>query len=320
MIFYVYLDPEVISAAEEAGEYGRQSLIALLRGFLQNCFIAEFDDESVQTAIREKVDNLPESFDRKKIMALLGSLKKNLHFIYSLKPDYSYEKSSLQLVKEQAQEALIDLVLVGSERDKDEIGVSTATELLSSYQRSNFETNRSELARNGITLVPEELDQTVLLDNYFKKALRYARSVDICDRMFGRKYGADYEYTMKVLLRWLGENLSEPERCRITFHCEEPDEQSRSLDSMKRDLSGCKTQGLKDVTMRLNLYESPHSSMHLPHDRFIITDQIAIGIPRGMGFLNPGTRKNRDLTLDYKNKGDVERLLNSYVVEAQFDL
>lgn len=320
MIFYVYLDPELISLAEDAGEYGRQSLIALLQGFLQNCFIAEFDDESVQASIKDKVDNLPESFDRKKIMALLSSLKKNLHFIYCLTPDYSYEKSSLQLVKEQAEDKLIDLVLVGSDQEKAEMGDHVQTELFSSYHGSNFEAGRSRLARDGITLASGDLAENDVLDNYFKKALRYARSIDICDRMFGRKYSANYEYTIKALLRWLGRILSDPDRCRITFHCEEPDDQSRSLDCLKGDLTYCKRDELKNVTMRLQLYENPDAAMHLPHDRFIVTDQIAIGIPRGMDFLDSKTGKNRDLTIDYKNKGDVERLLAGYVVESQFDL
>ena len=320
MIFYVYLDPDVILRAQAGGEYGMQTLIAILSGFLDNCFVAEFYDESVQATLKENVKRLPEGFDRKRIMVLLNTLKTRNRFIYCLTPDYSYQKSLLECVREQAGPLLLDLVLLPEVPVEEELMAPAAIAALANYQFTRFEDHRRELARDGVTLRPGELSEDELLERYFKKALMYARSIEICDRMFGRKYNADYKYTIEKFFQWLARVLLEPDRCSVTIHCEEPDDQSRDLETLKTDLTNCKIARLITIDMKLFVYQMPNSSAHLPHDRFIITDQIAIGIPRGMGFLDPDTGQNRDLTLDYKNRSGVQQLLNGYVVENRFDL
>ena len=50
----------------------------------------------------------------------------------------------------------------------------------------------------------------------------------------------------------------------------------------------------------------------LPHERFIITDQMAINIGRGMDFLNRHTRRNRDILIKSANNDEVINLIKGY--------
>ena len=74
MIFYVYLDPGVLSADSIENDYAIQALIGVLRGFTQNCFIAEFEDYRIQDAIKENVNSLPDNYDRKLIKKIACAL------------------------------------------------------------------------------------------------------------------------------------------------------------------------------------------------------------------------------------------------------
>ena len=121
MIFYVYLEPEVISVAKEDGPYAMQCFISILRGFLQNCFIAEFEDYRVQQAIKEQVAALPNTFDRTVIKKLFAALAKRNRFIYCLVSDEGSRRDDVACVLEQAAAAFLDLLLI---RERDDLGHS----------------------------------------------------------------------------------------------------------------------------------------------------------------------------------------------------
>jgi hypothetical protein len=53
--------------------------------------------------------------------------------------------------------------------------------------------------------------------------------------------------------------------------------------------------------MEIQFYQFPSSDNALPHERFILTDQIALSIDRGLDFLDKNTRKNRDVDIGYKS-------------------
>jgi hypothetical protein len=84
MIFYIYLDPDVLSVNNLANDFAMQALIGALRGFTQNCCIAEFEDYRVQDAIKEQVKNLPDTYERKLVKKLLAAIAKRNRFIYCL--------------------------------------------------------------------------------------------------------------------------------------------------------------------------------------------------------------------------------------------
>src|SRR6266542_2892069 len=289
MFFYVYLQPEVISVAQKNGALGLQVLISILRGFLQNCCLAEFENYRVQPAIAEKVERLDDNYDRKIIKELFRVMEKRNRFIYCL-PNHEEAESEVECAKDQAEEAMLDLLLLVDEDDEFEM-IEVAT--LFDYQHSEFEVVRSKLVAEGLTLAADALAGKEMLDRYLKKALRYASSIVVCDRLFGEKYAGNYEYSAKVLFQWLEQALADPASCAFTFHCGEPDPDAgaRDLDTMRRELTGFKVGRLVGFRLKLQLYGTDTRDF-LPHQRFIITDQLAIAVDPGMDFMNPRTGRN----------------------------
>ncbi|RZB36910.1 MAG: hypothetical protein SRB2_01710 [Desulfobacteraceae bacterium Eth-SRB2] len=310
MIFYTYLDPDVLSVENVENDFAMQALIGILRGFTQNCFIAEFEDYRLQDAIKEQVNSLPDTFDRKIIKSLLTALKKRNRFIYCLVPDYSGNEDDISCLVEQAAECFLDLLLF-SEANKDaEIpdGIEKAT--LATFQTTNFENVRSNLAINGRTFTNGELDQNDFLNWCFGKMLRYPTRIEICDKLFGSRFSGNFEYTVKTFLRWFEQIIVEPQSCKLIFHCGKPE--GHTDHHIKTQLVSFKTGRLENLPMEIQFYQLPDNSQALPHDRYLVTDQIVIDIGRGFDFLDRNTRKNRDLTVGYKSFKEVDNLLKSY--------
>lgn len=310
MIFYIYLDPDVLSAKNNENDFAMQALISALRGFTQNCFIAEFEDYRIQDAIKEQVKSLPDNYDRKIIKKLLGALSKRNRFIYCLIPEYSGIQQDIAYAADQAQDCLLDLFLF-SETNKDtEIpeGIEKAT--LSTYQSTDFENSRSNLASNGRTFVSGELDEKDFLDWCFGKLSRYPTRIEICDKLFGSRFGDNFEYTVRTFLRWLEQILVDPQSCKLIFHCEKP--AGHTDHHIKTQLADFRTGRLGNLPIEVQFYQLPDNIHPLPHDRFMITDQVVIDIGRGLDFLDRKTHKNRDLTIGYKSFREVDNLLKSY--------
>lgn len=314
MVFYVYLDPEVIPVAASSPPYGVQTLIAILRGFLQNCCIAEFEDYRVQTLIREYVEALPNDFDRKAVKTLLIALQKRNRFVYCLVPEYGTTLDDDAIAMKQAPEALIDLLLLGSAEGCPRWEGDTEIATLDTYQHTHFETTRSRLASDGKTLNEGALEEVAFLDQNLLKALRFARRIEVCDRLFGSKFGDNFEYTTRTTLRWLEIVLADPANCVLIFHCEKPDGKTDRHITMR--LKSWRTGRLAKTPIHIQFYELPEGANCLPHERFIFTDQIALEVGRGMDFLDRQTHKNRDISLGYKSAQEVQKLLKAYAAGA----
>ena len=316
MVFYVYIDPAVIDVAQADGPYAVQVLIGALRGFVQNCCVMEFYDSRIQEAIGEKVKALPPSYERKVLMSLLTVLAKHNRFIYCIPPDYSEAKSDTESMLEQAAELLIDLALVGTPLGADAVVPATVqVTLLKEYQNTFFEDERFKLVRDGTTTAPGELSEADFLDSHFKKAFRYAARIDICDKLFGRNFGDNYKYTAERMIRWLGTNLSDPTRCKLMFHCAQPDGMKDQY--IQQTLKQARDAHAAGLPMEVQFYQLPTGDNAMPHERFVQTDQIALGIDRGMDFLDAHTAKSRDVFVCYKGHSDCAAVLKSYIAGRQ---
>src|SRR2546423_1242706 len=110
MVFYAYLDPKVISEAFENRPYGYQCLLALLRGFMQNCCVIDWDGR-VWAALGAYVQALPRDSDRLMIEKILKFLKDHNRFV-----TLPTSRPSLGLadVMELAAEAELDLIITAS--------------------------------------------------------------------------------------------------------------------------------------------------------------------------------------------------------------
>lgn len=316
MVFYVYVDPSVIDAARDGGPYAMQVLIAALRGFVQNCFIVEFEDGRIRDGIGEKVDALPATFDRKVLSALLVVLAKRNRFLYCLVPDYGSGDSDTTRLLDQAGQLMIDLALISAPLSEDAVVPSSLqVTVLQDYQHTHFEDERYKLACNGRTTLDGQVGAQQFLDWHFRKALRYATKIEICDKLFGSKFGDNYKHTAEELIKWLGANLSDVARCTLVFHCAQPAGQTGNY--IKTVLATARNSHAPGLAVEVLFYQLPSGDNAMPHERFVITDQIALGIDRGMDFLDRNSGQARDVFVNYKSSSDCEGILRHYAAGRQ---
>ncbi len=305
MVFYVYMHPEVFKDAAAAAPYGMQALIGILRGFLQNCCIAEFDDGRTHQEIGKYIKDLPQDFDRSILKKLLVQLEKQNRFIYCLKPDYTDEKSDLECVVQQADVELVQLVLTGSDHVIDHEEAEFELAKLDTYNHTEFEEERSKMASDGSTTPDDYLPNTEFMDRHFLRALKHAGSIELCDRLAGTKFGDNFEYTIRAFISWLGSSLADPSGCILGFHLGQADGYKSTY--IQRELSNYKRQSLHEST---NI--AVHYYSDLPHQRYIITNQFALEIDRGLDFLNRATRKNRNSSINLKSRKEIQLRLDAY--------
>jgi len=310
MYFYVFLQPEVFEEAVADGEDATQNVAGILTGFQQNCFLAVFEDGRWDPSVREKLELWPENMTRKRVVSMLVHLKKRGRFLYSVAPDYDCTKPDIEYVFAQASMISLDLILViASEVNRTApSGVEVITRR--SYQATAFEPMRSNLAVYGKTCSAGEMGEVDFLEFHFKKALMHAREIHICDRVCGKKNLADnFRYTIRRLVTWLGKILSDPLNCRIVFHLGEPE--GRGSEFVRHEIASLKVGHLSGTSIEVEFYDDSLPGPSLPHQRFILTDQIAIGVDRGLDFLDRATGRCRDTCVYYQEPIDTRKLLVS---------
>lgn len=313
MMFYVYMQPEVITVAQNGGPYAVQALISFLRGAVQNCCLVEFLDDRTRAAIRDYMDAFPAAFDRKLLKSLLSSLQKRNRFLYVLEPDYTSIRSDLEVVLAAVADLQTDLVLCESQAEITNPGTEVCE--LATYQNTNFAHQRFQLAGEGKTLAEGELGQQDYLDEYWSKVFRFASRIEICDHILGRQFGSNFEYSLRALFHWLEGILDNPGGCSLIMHVGVPDK--ASLEYIRTQLTAYKQGALLAMRIEIHTYDLDDGRPCLPHERFILTDQIAVEIGRGMDFLDSATHRIRDVSLGYKSPKEVTDLLASYAAYKQ---
>lgn len=309
MYFYVFLQPEVFQEAAADGEDAAQNVAGIPGGFLQNCFLAVYEDDRWGSAVKETLESWPADMNRKRVTQILVQLRKHNRFLYCIVPDYEGGRPDLECVFEQAGTVGLDLIVViateGSRPAPSGVEVATRR----TYQGTAFEPRRSVV--HGKTCHPGEMDETAFMDLHFAKALKYATEIHICDRVCGRHHLADnFRYTVRTLMTWLGSLLTMPENCKIVFHFGQPDGQG--VHFVLHEINSFRRGGLSRTQVVVNFYDESLPDPTLPHQRFILTDQIALNVDRGLDFLNPQTQRCRDTYVNYQSPDEAQRLLNSY--------
>ncbi|MFC1452075.1 hypothetical protein ACFLSJ_01870 [Verrucomicrobiota bacterium] len=309
MVFYVYMQPEVVTEAKEGGPYAVQALIAILRGFLQNCCIAEFDDyrDSLKTA----VNALPEDFNRTELKTVLSKLARLHRFIYCLEADYMSGQPWTDQALQQSRACLIDLLLLeAAAQDRRPDGDAEVCGL-ATYQNTEFERNRFEVASDGKTFSPGEYGETDFLDIVFLKILRNARGdIVVYDCILGEKFGDNFEHTMKEFFRWIERILPDPNECSLAIHCGTPKKATPA--HIKGQLASWRTGRVANMRVQIHYYKAVDGKSLMPHQRFILTDQFAVEVDRGFDFLDRKTHRNRDVSLNTKSHSETSELLASY--------
>ena len=115
------------------------------------------------------------------------------------------------------------------------------------------------------------------------------------------------------MFRWLEKKVATPVRLeKIIIHCEKPP--GYGDDNMKEKLSPIKSGKFSRVKIEIRFYhkDSQCESDPLPHDRYLMTNQVAFNIGRGMDFLRKRTRANRDISISYKDPDEISALIGEY--------
>jgi hypothetical protein len=254
MYFYVFLQPEIFGEAASDGEDAVQNVVAILNGFLQNCFLAVFEDDRWAPSVREKLEEWPETMTRRRVMSMLVHLKKQSRFLYRISPDYNEGKNDLDCVFEQATSVRLDLLLVIASEDCRAAPAGAEVATRHTYQHTTFEPKRSHIAVYGKTCGPGEMDEISFMEFHFEKALKHAATIHICDRVCGKKSFADnYRYTVRKLLAWLGSILSDPVNCKIVFHLGQP--RGLGAQFILHELASFKSGPLNGASIEVHFYD-----------------------------------------------------------------
>ncbi|MDM7926511.1 MAG: hypothetical protein QUS35_10895 [bacterium] len=311
MYFYTFLQPEIFSESADRGEDSMQNMVSILKNFYQNCFLAVFEDDRWSQSIKEILEKWPETFARTRAKKLLKQMGMRNRFLYCIIPDYSGVKSDLDCMFEQAESIPLDLIMViDAEKDRS---IKKGIELTTSrdYQATSFEPKRSAIAVKGKTCVSGEMDNTSFLNYHFARALKYASEIHICDKICGRRNLADnYIYTIKQFIPWLGKNLVCPDKCKLVFHLGQP--AGEGIDFILRKMTGFRQESLPTTEIELRFYGDTAGMPNLPHQRFILTNQIALNIDRGLDFLDRNTHKCRDTFISCQDPGEAQKLLRHF--------
>ncbi len=305
MIFNVCFDPAVISAAAANGPFAMQALIAMLRGFSANCLLMDFDDARLQNGFRAAIGALPPRDERDEVLRIFTRLKDRKRFVPAMEaPDWAAPESDIQHAFWKARDSGVQLVVTETEGCGD---VESAT--LGTFQHTKLEHERFSGALNGRVFAEGKLTGTEFLTESFANALRFAGRIQICDRLLGKKFAGNFEYSVEALLRWLKPILHDPSACEITIHCERGAGQSDH--HVCHMIGFFRRQWLDQTAIRIWFYENPAGGDALPHDRFLWTDQFAFEIGRGMDFLDPRTGRNRALSINLKSLSEVTAGISS---------
>lgn len=318
MIFYVFLSPDIIKLAHEAGSQNIQALIGILRGFTKNCFLVDFDNYSIQNQIRDLLGELLGDYDITVLKKLLTHFIKQNLFINCIEYSYEPNVTELDMVLQQYEKCSIDLLLLPDGIEiKSQITAEVAT--ITNYQISDFEPLRSDFATVGITLNANSMDEKDFLNTYLKKALKYAQTIEIFDYLSGEKYKSNYDYTMGKFFGWLKDTNNED--LRISIHCGFPSDESNLFekgDFDGLDLDGIRRKKKEKLTEAINKHYNKSAinivcyENKFAHDRFVITNQIAFEIGIGMDFINhknANRGKIRDITIHLKDATKVRNLI-----------
>ena len=311
MFFYVFMQPEVFDEAATDGDDATQILTSILNGFLQNCFVAVFEDDRWGEAVKEKIEVWPQNMTRRRIKAILVHLKKRNRIIYCLVPDYKNTKQDIECVFEQAPSIPLDLLMVIPSESERIALPGTEITTRRTYHHSNFEPKRSDMAVDGVTCSPGEMDESKFMDFHFAKALKYASTIHICDRICGKtSFTGNFRYTVERLMNWLGSVLIDPSSCKVIFHLGQPPGQGQQF--VLQQLTTMKNKTLNSTQVDVHFYDESLPIASLPHQRFIMTEQIALDVDRGLDFLDRTTQKCRDTYVNYQNPKEAQKLLSSY--------
>ena len=309
-------DEEKHSIVEWKNKFKLEKLKTILRGFVDNCCIAVFEDYRTEDKLNELIAQLPNCHEKKEIKTLLVILTKRNRFIYNLEPDYSGKISDIKCLAEQSEKIRLDMIILQQTNKIKDNKFKTETTSLEEYDNTEFEKERRKLSSYGYNFREKEYPENFFLDVVFGKMIKYVQRIDVIDKLFGTQFSGNFEYSAEKFIEFLSHNLANPKECKeLIFHCRTP--AGFKDNHIKEKLSEFKRKALIDVPIKVKFYgpkptkeNSVNVNHYMPHHRYVITDQIAISIDRGMDFLIEKEKRNRNTNVKYENSDEIFEQIN----------
>ena len=302
MVFYVFIDPAIIRVAASQGDAGLSCLASLLRAIGENCCVAEFDDWRVSPAIKQQLaENVPDGTEwSKRLKVLLAHLEKQNRIIFALNaPEPHPPISDLASAGQQAAAAELDAILTSEPVTVSNHGTQVIG--LFEFAGSHFDLSRSQHATQGVTLAGGEHSTVEFYTRFLRKLLRHAQRIEFLDRLFGDKYGDHFKFTMRTIVRAFASGRHKTATRRITVHT-----------GNSPRVAHCRIETATfhaDVDVIVEAYDLVGANPTLPHERYLLTDQFALEIGRGLDLFDKDSNLNRDVSLSFKSRKEVEGLL-----------
>ncbi len=300
MFYRVFFDPEVVRPAYQSGAVGLSLLIAIWRGFFQNCCICEVDGYLVHARLKEVINELGVDADNqnnglsdhitrlKKILVQMGKQNRFVDLISTTKAD----QSLAFLAVNSANSIGIDFIL--TEESFPEETNSPERSNFETYEVSTFERERSKHAEDG--LIPEGEDTAdEFFQKRFGKLLPLAKRVTIIDGILGRKFGDNFQYTLKRLIEYLESTNADPSELLLDIHTEE----GERIDFLEQRLG----EWCNAIRYRVQRHQ------RVPHERYLFTDQFGLQLGIGCDLLSKQTGRNRATDFSYARLSKIHELI-----------
>lgn len=283
MFHYVFLDPETIQEASDAGEMGLGRLIELLNGFRRDVILAETDAWRVESELKEMVLAIPFQTERKMLMDILISLKLSGPQLV-IEGDVDLEMSLVAFARCQGSKFDLDLILSPGtlENPSDETWIKAS---LTNLHGSSF-ANRRRFLENGRTFPQGNSLFEQIAAQCFSKLVRHADTVRIFDYALGKYYGNDQPTNLKRLVRFLRDHARQLKALHLCTL-------SAASKSLKRDIADLQNEVDFEIKLELKEHES-----ELPHPRYLGADKRYLDIDRGIDLCDAHDR-NRLTQIKY---------------------
>lgn len=301
MFYRVFFDPDVIRPAYESGAKGMSLLIAIWRGFFVNCSICEVDDYLVHSRLGDVLKEIGKDAENREdglshyinlLKKILVQMEKQNRFVDVLSTTVAEE--SLPLLAFQSAKAVgIDLILTECVLPAEPQHPERTT--LDGYEISTFERERSKQVDDG--LIPAGEDSAEFFFHIrFGKLLPLARRAVVVDGILGRKFGDNFQYTLKRMVEYLEATNAAPTEFVLEIHTEN----GERIDFLEQRLN----EWCKKISYKV------HRHSDVGHERYLFTDQFGLQLGIGMDLLDRTTERNRGTDFSYARLSKLDHLVS----------
>lgn len=318
MLTRTILLPSIFGVNPEKSNAEYSMVIRFLQDLEKNGIVLVDDTQCIRSAILQNIEKWPQKY-RNSAQTVLKVLKKNGRFVEMSLNDKEQSdcknkqcQQCIRMAKIYSPPAIISSVHCQECAEKEMTQfpsidvVDIAEYSLSKFFESNLNMNDFSCAKNE--LKPQEFEEKILIP-----LLRDAKHVKIYDRYIGRSIFQKTNAAYKSTLEWI-----------INIFLRERDSKLKGVFEVYGGISNSqiKEDKIPDAITALRQLESEFQQLYPPfrliikaerkdremrHNRFLITNQIAVSFERGFNLFSDSPGFLQDVTISYFSKpGTIE--------------